>query len=810
MPRRVITLGGVTPAPIAAAIVAASAALLLTSCVGGPHRISSHPERYRYALVRATPDVVPAPLRVFAVDYDADGVDEEVKLSASAGGTSYMMVARPGESRHYALYSKNFLRPAGLIGVADVSGDGVPEIVRWEQPAKDTMVVSAHHFEIDGAFGRDSTMVSIEWEPTEGLLPNDDWGTGLSLLGTFDRDEDGVADVLLIGVSAGVTKRPRGVWFWDLRQNRFSPRFELAGTPSGGYETGDIDGDGDDELVVGVGAPSNGVTFGEWDDAHSYVVALESDGTLLWWREQAGYSSDAHIVLGDFDGDGATEVAVAVGGHNEDDLDRYGVYILRGVDGEVLAADPLGSSVNDMTCMDTAEGLRLFTGSSDGLVRRYRWDGDALIRDGSFDLGDSVEGLRAMPLGKPPAPERIAVGTVKGLVAVMDGELRPLALTDLGAGVDEFRSGPLMSTAVSVDGRPEYGFMVKGKTGLYRLRLVKRPLPYWMTITLPIMGLVAALLIVPMTRRAGVATLRRWVTPRASRGEALDTLLGSLSAASHGRLAATSTLRRLREQFRMLQNYEGDPPSAFTERFWQAASDVLHVGAPAITNIGRGAEKLGLAPSRTASLKHGVKSLHRLLDELPEGLPSRRGAEVLGNKLDGIMPGIESSLLAVRTAAATERSCDPVAELQRALSARSAELAEARVRVTVDGMNELGGLRVCGTPAEISFVLENLIGNALEALTACETRELRITARLDGDRLLVRVADSGGGVRDEDRRRIFEAGWSARASGTGQGLSMSREILARRWGALVLLESGPDEGAVFRLTLRACGGGRAT
>lgn len=799
---------GNTPAALAVSAAAALlSALLLTSCDHGPRHLSQRSEVYRYALTRAIPDVVPCPQSTISVDFDQDGIDEEIKFAAAAGGASYMMVSRVGEGRHYALFSRNFLTSAGLCGVADVTGDGVPEIVWWEQPSRELMRINVSHFEIEGATGRDSTMACIEWEPDEGVMPDGSWGSLLPLLAAFDTDDDGAADVLAIGFCAGIARRPRGVWFWDLREGHFSKRVALAGTPSGGVQTGDIDADGSDELVVGTGAPANGVTEGAWDDSHSYVMAFEAEGTIKWWREQAGYTSDVHVLIDDLDGDGTVEVVTGVGGHSEQDLDRYGAYVLRGTDGEVLGAAPTGSSVNDLASMSCPGGRRLFTGSADGLVRRFMWDGAVLTLDAVLDCGDAVDGLAALPMGTDPSVERLVAATAKGEVAVLDVDLSPLAFTDMGDGTQEVRKSPLSPVNVSVEGRAEPAVMIIGKTRLHRFRVVKRPLPFWMTIALPFTGVIAALCLIPRTRRTAVAGLRRWLLPRASRGEAIDALLNSLAAASHGKLAATSTLRRLREQFRMLQNYEGDPPAVFTERFEHAVGDVRQVGVPGIEGIVGGAERLGLAPTHATSLRRSVAALDRLLGELPHGPPSRKGASVLGERLDDLLPGIESALVTIRGAARLERSSDPGAEFERAMAARAPEFEELGVEVTFEGRDVLAGIRVCGTPGEISFILENLLGNAVEAMKDGGVRKLRISARADGDRIQLRVSDTGKGIRDEDRQHIFVSGWSGTRSGGGQGLPMSREVLARRGGTLDLLESSPGEGAVFGLTLVVCQGG---
>jgi GAF domain-containing protein len=113
---------------------------------------------------------------------------------------------------------------------------------------------------------------------------------------------------------------------------------------------------------------------------------------------------------------------------------------------------------------------------------------------------------------------------------------------------------------------------------------------------------------------------------------------------------------------------------------------------------------------------------------------------------------------------------------------------------------------VDGHPAELRQVLTNLILNAVDALPRGGT--ITIGTRSAGAAVEVSVADTGTGMSDEVRRRIFEPFFSTKGpKGTGLGLAMVYGIVARH-GGLVGVES--REGAGSTLTIRLpLGAGRA-
>jgi signal transduction histidine kinase len=99
---------------------------------------------------------------------------------------------------------------------------------------------------------------------------------------------------------------------------------------------------------------------------------------------------------------------------------------------------------------------------------------------------------------------------------------------------------------------------------------------------------------------------------------------------------------------------------------------------------------------------------------------------------------------------------------------------------------------------QIEQAIGNLGQNALQAMT--EGGRLAVGTRWEGDRIEIRVEDTGPGVPPEMQEKVFEPFFSTKVTGTGLGLPLVREITLAHGGRFSL-ESAPGEGACFLLSL---------
>jgi two-component system, sensor histidine kinase and response regulator len=102
---------------------------------------------------------------------------------------------------------------------------------------------------------------------------------------------------------------------------------------------------------------------------------------------------------------------------------------------------------------------------------------------------------------------------------------------------------------------------------------------------------------------------------------------------------------------------------------------------------------------------------------------------------------------------------------------------------------------------QIQQVLLNLIRNAIEAMAGGARQSLVIATRpAAGDMVEVSVADSGPGLSQEVRSRLFQPFVTTKSSGMGVGLSICYAIIEAHGGQL-WAEDGAAGGTVFRFTL---------
>jgi signal transduction histidine kinase len=113
-------------------------------------------------------------------------------------------------------------------------------------------------------------------------------------------------------------------------------------------------------------------------------------------------------------------------------------------------------------------------------------------------------------------------------------------------------------------------------------------------------------------------------------------------------------------------------------------------------------------------------------------------------------------------------------------------------------------LQVTGDRIQLQQVLLNLITNAIEAMASVDgPRILAVNSngRDDGG-VMISIADTGKGVREQDAQRIFNPLFTTKSGGMGMGLSICRSIIEAHNGTLWVEPNGP-RGSIFEFVLFA-------
>jgi nitrogen fixation/metabolism regulation signal transduction histidine kinase len=140
----------------------------------------------------------------------------------------------------------------------------------------------------------------------------------------------------------------------------------------------------------------------------------------------------------------------------------------------------------------------------------------------------------------------------------------------------------------------------------------------------------------------------------------------------------------------------------------------------------------------------------------------------------------------------------PVKELLEELSLlHKKELADQSINVNIEVKPE--NLFILADKTMIEQVLINLIKNAIQAFDEQVDRRIELTAfSNEKGRAVISVKDNGAGIDSEAQEKIFIPFFSTKKSGSGIGLSLSKQIMRQHEGNITV-KSTLGEGTEFLL-----------
>ncbi len=109
--------------------------------------------------------------------------------------------------------------------------------------------------------------------------------------------------------------------------------------------------------------------------------------------------------------------------------------------------------------------------------------------------------------------------------------------------------------------------------------------------------------------------------------------------------------------------------------------------------------------------------------------------------------------------------------------------------------------RVIVDKIQIKQALVNLVQNAIEAVSGGGVREIRISTRLAGsNEITVDIEDTGPGILEDMKAKLFEPFVGTKIKGMGVGLSIARSIIESHYGK-ISIDANPAGGATAAFTL---------
>jgi signal transduction histidine kinase len=231
------------------------------------------------------------------------------------------------------------------------------------------------------------------------------------------------------------------------------------------------------------------------------------------------------------------------------------------------------------------------------------------------------------------------------------------------------------------------------------------------------------------------------------------------------------------------------------------------------------AGKLGALGEMTAGIAHEIKNpLHALKgtaeilrDAVPEGVPERRMLELHIAEIDRLDQTADRFLSFARPIPAYRRPVEPESLIDRVVSLVSTQARQEGVETVVATRGAMNLPKVTGDRDLLVQLLLNIALNGVQAMApgggGTLTFSLGTERQVGKEYVLVRVANTGPPIPEENLERIFDPFYTTKDGGTGLGLSICSRIADEHESALTVQNLPGERGVEFSLSLPAAGTG---
>jgi len=218
-------------------------------------------------------------------------------------------------------------------------------------------------------------------------------------------------------------------------------------------------------------------------------------------------------------------------------------------------------------------------------------------------------------------------------------------------------------------------------------------------------------------------------------------------------------------------------------------------------------------------IREGVKELLEYIDALHAAMPQPPAPDENVEDLRKEMPpaltlvadGLSRIAEIVRSmkdfAHAGQHEMGPT-DLNRAI-ASTLVIARSEYKPVAEVETDYGQLPpvTCHT-SQINQVVLNLVVNAAHAIADKIKRsgavgKITVSTRVEGERVVIAIGDTGGGIPEDIRARIFDPFFTTKevGRGTGQGLSIARNVIVKGHGGELDFTTELGKGTTFYIRL---------
>lgn len=192
--------------------------------------------------------------------------------------------------------------------------------------------------------------------------------------------------------------------------------------------------------------------------------------------------------------------------------------------------------------------------------------------------------------------------------------------------------------------------------------------------------------------------------------------------------------------------------------------------------------------------------------------PREEGGQVIGESLDSILRQVEVLRTMAEEFSAFAKLPEPQLaslDVNETVGSVLALYASAVEQIEVATDYAAGLPPALADGKQMTGVVSNIVKNAIEAMNGQGTLSIRTSLAgpgltADGARISIGITDSGPGIPEDIREKIFDPYFTTKAKGTGLGLALAYRIMEDH-GGRIAFETGRD-GTTFTVELRVAGG----
>jgi len=218
------------------------------------------------------------------------------------------------------------------------------------------------------------------------------------------------------------------------------------------------------------------------------------------------------------------------------------------------------------------------------------------------------------------------------------------------------------------------------------------------------------------------------------------------------------------------------------------------------------AEKLAAMGRLTSQIAHELNNplygimntLELLKAEIPETSKRRRLLDMSLSEIVRLSVMLKNMLTFSRPEEEARKDVDMNSFIEGIMMLMEKQLKEADIRLVTEFDGKIPTVKI--SPNQMRQVILNIVKNAIEAMPRGGT--LTLSTRCDDGILKIAVQDTGLGMTDEVRQKIFDAFFTTKEQvrGVGLGLSVCYGIVQDHGGEIEV-QSTPGKGSAFCITL---------